>query len=411
VSLVDDCRALDRRVFSLALARLVVTAGYSMVMPFLAMHLAVDRKVPVVIVGSILFIAGSLGAVAQWLAGELADRVGRRPLLLGAMWLRALNLGAMGFAVASTAPLSLIVPVIGLLTVANAVLRGFFDPVAGALVADLTTPSQRVAAFSIQRVGVNIGWAAGPAAAAFAAGASYASLFFASVPLTVISAVALSRMKDLPAPAGERRAFTLTELLAFTRDRQLLRFLVTTISFFVLQVQLYQTTSIYAAQVLGLGRREVGTVYTLNGVIVAFLQLPAIYAIKRLSPSRAIVMGSIGYGLAYASVGLVRDAFGLYAAIVAVTLAEIVSSPAQQTAITNLAPPGRVGAYMGLFGLCQAVGQSSGPLVGTTLLAVLPPRAAWFALALFGIGAALGYRGVVFPSQNPGKPLASARQA
>jgi hypothetical protein len=46
VSWLAACRALDRRVWVLAVARLVVTAGYSMVMPFLAMHLAVERHVP-----------------------------------------------------------------------------------------------------------------------------------------------------------------------------------------------------------------------------------------------------------------------------------------------------------------------------------------------------------------------------
>jgi MFS family permease len=405
---MDDCRALDRRVVFLAAARLIVTAGYSMVMPFLAMYLAVDRvpKVPVVVIGAIWMVAGGAGALSQWIAGEIGDRIGRRSLMLGAMWLRAANLAAMGYAISSHAPIVFI----ALLTVANAVLRGFFDPVAAAFVADLTPPNLRLAAYSLQRVGINIGWAGGPAAAAFAAGASYATLFYASVPLTVIAALALSRMKEPPATAP-RRSFTLSELLSFARDRRLLGFLAATISFFILQVQLYQTISIYAARVLGLGRPEMGTVYALNGVMVALLQLPAVSTIQRLSPIGAIVAGSCGYALAYGAVGLVHGQVGLCLCIAAVTLAEIVTAPAQQATITHLAPIGRVGAYMGLFGLAQVVGQSTGPLIGTTLLAVLPPRAAWFALALFGVAAAIGYRKLVFPPQTPRKPLASERQA
>ena len=163
VSWLAACRALDRRVWVLAVARLVVTAGYSMVMPFLAMHLAVERQVPWVTVGLIWFVAGGCGAVAQWLAGELADRLGRRPLMLAAMVARALNLAAMGVAVAAdhTGPGSVLA--IAALTVMNAVLRGFFDPVAAAMVADLAPPELRVAAYSLQRVGINLGWAAGPA--------------------------------------------------------------------------------------------------------------------------------------------------------------------------------------------------------------------------------------------------------
>ena len=35
--------ALDRRIWILACARVIVTAGFAAVMPFLAMHLAVER--------------------------------------------------------------------------------------------------------------------------------------------------------------------------------------------------------------------------------------------------------------------------------------------------------------------------------------------------------------------------------
>jgi MFS family permease len=404
---INDCRALDRRVFSLAGARLVVTAGYSMVMPFLAMHIAVDRKEPVVIVGAIWLVAGGLGAVAQWLAGELSDRLGRRPLMLAAMWLRAVNLVAMGLAISSHAPLL----VIAALTVANAVLRGFFDPVAAAMVADLAPAEQRLAAFSLQRVGVNIGWAAGPAVAWLAAGVPYATLFYISAPLTLLAAATLARIPAPPRGSSGQRAFTLGELLTFTSDRHLLIFLLATVCFFVLQVQLYQTVSIYGAQSLHLGRAEIGHIYTLNGVLVVLLQLPALRAIERLGRQRAIIAGALGYGLAYGAMGLVHSQLGLYACITAVTLSEIVASPAQQAAITALAPPGRVGAYTGLFGLCQVIGQSTGPLIGTTLLAVLPPRGAWFVLAVFGGLAAIGYGRLVFPPQTPRNPLASGPKA
>jgi MFS family permease len=404
VSWLSECRGLDRRVWALAAARMVVTAGYSVVMPFLAMHLAVERHVPVVTVGAIWFAAGGCGALAQWLAGELCDRVGRRPVMLGAMLLRAANLAAMGYTIDRLAPGAPATPgwilVIALLTVMNAVLRGFFDPVATALVADLAPPASRVAAYSLQRVGVNLGWATGLGVATAAAGISYPVLFYASVPLTLLSALGIANIRDTGVQPN-RRAFTAGELLAFARDRTLLRFLLATLAFYVLQVQLYQTTSIYAASVLHMTRGDVAMVYTLNGVMVVLLQLPAIRAIQRLGTRRALVIGSLGYAVAYAAVGTARGSGTLLVCVGAVTLAEILTSPAQQAAITSLAPPGRTGAYTGLAGLCQVVGQSTGPLIGTTLLAALPPRNAWFVMALFGVGAALGYRATYALAASP----------
>ena len=404
---LSECRACDRRIWALAGARLVVTAGYSMVMPFLAMHLVVERRVPLVTVGLIWLLAGGLSALCNWVAGELCDRLGRRPLMLGAMVVRAGILAGMGFAVDHRAPIA----VIAALTVANAMLRGCFEPAASALVADLAPPQSRVAAYSLQRVGLNVGWAAGPAIAALAAGVSYAQLFYAAAPLTLLSALGVWTIREPAKETIPRKAFTVRELLAFTRDRALLRALVATLFFFILQVQLFQTISIYAASVLHLDRAQVGTLYTLNGVLVVLLQLPAIHYINRLGTRRALIYGSCAYALGYASVGLARGHGTLLACIAAVTLAEIFTSPAQQTAIGQLAPPGRTGAYLGLFGLCQVAGQSTGPLVGTTLLAALPPRVAWFALALFGVGAAIGYRVLSGPAPAPQNPLAQETQA
>lgn len=408
VSWLSEFRALDRRVWALTAARTVVTVGYSMVMPFLAIHLAVERKVNAVAVGSLWLIAGLLSAGAQWAAGELADRVGRRAIMLGSMLLRAANLAALGYAISRQAPVLLI----GVLVAGNAMLRGCFEPVATALVADLAPPGERVAAFALQRVGVNLGWAIGPMLQALPF--SYAHMFYAAAPLTLVAALGVSTIHDPPG-CTSTRAFTWGQLLAFRREPLLLRYLVATLSFFLLQVQLFQTLSIYAARTLHMSRAQVGTLYTLNGLLVVALQAPTVRIIHWLSMRRALVLGSLGYACAYACVGLATGQPTLLVCIAMVTLAEVVVSPAQQTTIAALAPPGRMGAYAGLYGLCQVLGQSTGPVVGATLLDTLPARAAWFVLALFGIAAALGYR-AVSPAISPAaasehKGLARGRKA
>jgi MFS family permease len=390
VPLLAELTALDRRLWILAGARLVVTAGFSMVLPFLAMHLAIDRHVPAFVIGLIWTAAGTCAAVAQWFAGELADRIGRRPVMLASMGLRALNLAGLGFATANEAP----VAVIGALCVLNAVLRALFDPVANALVADLAAPAQRVAAYSLGRVGLNVGWTLGPAIFSLAAGVPYSALFYLSVPATVVAGLGVAAIAEPPRASPSRRSFSWGEVLAFRGDRRFVIFLAATAAFFVLQVQLYQTLSIHAARHLGLARSEVGTLYVLNGAIVVCLQLSAVTWIRRLGTERALVVGCLGYAASYACAGLTSGHASLLACVAFVTLAEIVTAPAQQTMVTSLAPAGRMGAYSGLFGFFQIAGQSTGPLIGTTLLDVVPPRLAWFLLALFGVAAAAGYHAV-----------------
>jgi hypothetical protein len=79
------------------------------------------------------------------------------------------------------------------LVVLNAILRAFFDPVASALVADLETGEHRIAAFSLQRVGVNIGWVLGTSAIAplIAFHLPYGYLFYASALVTLLAAASM----------------------------------------------------------------------------------------------------------------------------------------------------------------------------------------------------------------------------
>jgi MFS family permease len=416
VALFDEFRTLDRRVWVLTAARVIVTLGFSTVIPFLAFYLSQRRAVAAVMVGLIWTVSGVAGASAQWAAGAAYDRWGRRPVILGAMVLRAANLALLGLAIARQQPIL----VIGALCVANAVLRAFFDPVASAMVADLTvgedrvdgarlaerspsregpgtrsgSPSNRVAAFSLQRIGVNVGWAAGPALSAVALerGLSYASLFYAAAPVTLVAALAIARIRETrAAPEAQPARTRLRDLFHVPADPLFLRFLAATFAYFLLQVQLYQTLSIYAARVLHLSQAQVGRLYFENGLLVVALQVPAFYYIRRIGTRQALIVGSLLYAVAYASCGLAHGYGGLLASVAGVTVAEMVSAPAQYTTATSMAPPGRIGAYAGLFGLAQAAGQSLGPLCGGWLIDRLGDWRVWTLVPFFGVLAALGY--------------------
>lgn len=389
--------ALDRRVWFLALTRLVATAGFSMAMPLMTVYLTQDRHLAVWAAGLVMTAAGACGAVLQSYAGTLSDRTGRVPMIWWASVLRTVNLGLLGLCVAREGPLVLLV----LLFVVNNLARAFIDPPTQALVADLTPVSQRVDAFALQRIGINIGFAGGPAAAFFAMGhgVPYHRLFYWSVPIGLLAVWLLLPLRALrptrpptPVPPGARTALPwLRELLAHRRDHALMWFLAATFLFSVLQIQLFVTLPIFGARTLGLPKADVMTIFTVNGLLVVLLQLPAAALINRLGRTRALMLGCLGYALSYSALSLSRGLGSLLACVAAITLAEVVLSPAQHAQVTTLAPVRRIGAYSGLFGFAQLLGQSSGPSIGTAILDLAPDRAAWFLLALFGLCGAWGY--------------------
>jgi len=394
-------------VFILAVARLVVTLGFSAVLPYLGVTLHKERDVSLETVGAIWTAAGLAGAAMQWVAGEVTDRIGRRPVLISAMLLRTVNLAGLGYELMHRGP----VLVIAILCILNNVLRGFFDPVASAMVADLSRGEHRIAAFSLQRIGVNIGWALGTIAPALLPGGevAYGQLFYGAAIFTLIATGAASLITETRIHASSLRPpFRLRDFVAYRHDHRFMGFLVATVFFFLLQAQLYAPLSLYAADHVHMGISAIRHLYLENGLIVIFLQLPAFYYIRRAGSQRVLVLGALAYAISYAFCGLATRETHLIACVALLTLAEIISSPAQQSAATTMAPSDRIGAYAGLFGLTQAAGQSFGPLVGTSLQGALPARLTWPLLALFGVVAAVLYGKTNHAEPAPAKSAGAA---
>src|SRR3982751_55884 len=138
----------------MAFARAVNTMGLSLVMTFLGIYVVETRGYPAWSYG-LIALAANLGqsATNAW-AGNLSDRIGRKPLITTALFVRSAFVAVLRTQVLFDAPLWTLAANV----VVTSTLRGCFEPVAYALVADVATDDQRVAAFGIQRMGTNLGW-------------------------------------------------------------------------------------------------------------------------------------------------------------------------------------------------------------------------------------------------------------
>jgi MFS family permease len=384
--------SLDRRIYALAFARAINTMGFSVVLPFLAIYLYTERHIPASRIGAIYTLSGITGALTQVLAGELTDRYGRRRIMVVALVSRAAILAAMGVAIERHAAFALL----GALVVANAILRSLFEPAAFAAVTDLAPLEDRVEAFGLQRIGVNVGWAAGPALGAYLASGSYGKLFFLAVPAMLTAALVCGRIRDAHAFAPSHR-FSFREFANLRHERVLLVYLAFTLVAMILVAQLYSTLSIYSTAGLHLRKMDLGHFYTINGVLVVLFQLPAVRIIERMGKRVAVIVGPLAYAASYTAMGLCRSAAGVMLCVAGVTSAELFFLPAQQTLASELADPNRQGRAMGLYGLTFAAGQSFGPLVGGFAVDhfIAKPLEMWGVLSLLGVVAACGYALIV----------------
>src|SRR5215207_1666871 len=88
--------ALDRRVWIMAVARAVNTMGMSLVMSFLAVHLVTERGTSGLVYGLIGVVSNVGQSLSNAWAGNLSDRIGRRPLVTGSLVVRAAVIALLG---------------------------------------------------------------------------------------------------------------------------------------------------------------------------------------------------------------------------------------------------------------------------------------------------------------------------
>ena len=375
--------------------------GFSIVLPFLAVYLKSGRHIAATSIGAVYTLSGVIGALTQLVAGELADRYGRRSLMVSSLLVRSGILAAMGFAIVHDASFA----TLGVLVVANATVRSLFEPAAFAAVTDVTTIEQRVAAFGVQRIGINVGWAAGPALGGYLAKIGYGYLFFLAVPATLLAAFLCVGMKDLRAPRGAQERFSLRDIATLRQDRHLLPFLGVTLVGMILVAQIFSPFAMYASDKLHLDAIKLGHLYSINGLLVAGLQVPAVWLIGRLGQRRAVLLGPLAYAIAYTCVGFARAMPGLILCVVFLTLAEVVLMPAQQSIASRLGDASRQGRVMGLYGLTFAAGMSFGPLVGGLAVDHLIrwPLVMWGSLGLLGVISSIGYAVVLRHTVTDGR--------
>lgn len=360
---------LDRRIWILAGVRGINTMGLSLVMSFMALYLVTQRGVSGAAGGAIYLATNVCQALANSYAGHLSDRVGHRRIMVTALAARAAVIALLGALVLAHAAIAVLVPVLML----SASLRGGFEPIASAMVADVAPPDRRVAAFGLQRVGINLGWLVGPSLGGLLASRiDYGAVFFCAVPPILLSAYAIGRIGEPPTRSIGSRAAAASLLptpgtLAETSPRpraEVALLLGGALLFAMAQIQLFTTFSIYAKSQVGASEQAIGLLYGVNGLTVVLFQIPVVALLSRFSHVRGLVVGSVLYIAAFLGIGAATGVVSLGLAVLLTTVGEVVISPAQQATVAELGDPSRLGRAFGLFGTMQMLGVALGPLVG-----------------------------------------------
>jgi MFS family permease len=382
---------LDRRVWQMAFARAINTMGLSLVISFLGIYVVETRGYPAWVYG-LIALASNLGqSMSNAWAGNLSDRIGRRPLITTALFVRSGFIALLGTQVLLDAPLW----TLGANMVVTSTLRGCFEPVAYALVADVVPEDQRVAAFGIQRMGTNLGWAVGPAlGGVLTLVIPYGAVFYIATAGMILAGIVTLRVEE-PVRKTSHVASHDDDLRGALReglaDRVMRMLLLGTLLCALLETQMFSTFSIYMTKKLGLSKADVGLLYAFNGIGVLSLQVPALGLIRRFGIRKMLPWSSLLDAIGFALIGAAAGFAGGAIAILTLTCAEVLFDPAQQAAIAEVADPARRGRAFGVAGFASMIGIAFAPLLGGVLLDAIGEHhaAMWLAIATIGGGQTL----------------------
>ena len=382
-------RKYDRRFWMLSLIQLIVAVGFGAAMPFVSLYMHTQLGVSMTLVGSIMLASALVASGGRIIGGEIADRIGRRPLLLVGMGARVVVFALMAIAIYLRWSVWAVGSIFLLIRMAGATIR----PGLMAMVSDVVAPENRVEAFALFRIGTNAGWAIGPAVGGFLISVSYASLFVLTTVASLIGVILVILFIRESLDTVETERFAFSRVLDVSRDVRFLIFCGWGVLLFMVMAQFASTLAVFSTQNIGISEAQLGWLFTINGIAVVLFQWPAARLAARVGIRWGLVLGCLGYAVGYFSVGLAPSFGFLVGSMVIITLGEVTFSPVSMAAVANMAPAARMGRYMGFFGLTEALGWSLGPFLGGVLYDRLgdSPVTLWGIVALVGVLAAAGY--------------------
>jgi len=389
--IINYARKFDYRLWILALGWVASAVGFSLSIPFISIYFHSELGISLTGIGLFFGLAALVRAGFQGVGGELSDRFGRYHLMVTAQIIRSFIFLMMALSVYRGWGFY---PVGGLL-ILNSIFGAFFQPAANATVADLVDRDKRTEAYAITRVAGNFGWALGPAAGGFLAANSYHLLFIFSGAMTMVSsiiiAVFLRGLKPVGVAAGQRSR--LRDILSYRGHELIIRHAALLFLLYLVMSQLIAPFSLYAVDFAGITEEQLGFLFTLNGLLVAFLQIPTTRLLSRFRLTVQLSLGAVIYAVAFFWIGATGTFFLFVIGIILVTTGENFVSPPALSITANLAPPGRTGRYMGIYGFSVTFGWSLGPLLGGLLMEWAKPDFiySWGVIAAIALAAAVGF--------------------
>ena len=384
--MLRDYRALPRTVWVLVFGTLVNRAG-SFLMPFLTLYMTAELAFSAGVATLVLSAFGFGVIFASLLGGFLADSLGRKPVMVGSLFLTAVMLLLIR---SFESPQGLAAFIFLFAVVSEA-----FRPAASAAIADLVPSRLRPQAFSLQYLAINLGFAVAAALGGWLAVRSWNWLFYGDALTCALFALLLLVL--VPETSG--RAQEEGEPVnrgSYKRVFANRTFVVFCLAATVLCLAFTQPLSTFPLHLEGLGfdAQAYGRIMAINGLMVVVLQIPITQLVAKLPRAPMVVLAALLNVAGFTTKAFVSSFGAIVLAVAIWTIGEIILASLQPSIVTDLAPAALRGRYLGVFGMTWAVAMVIATPLGGQLLERSGGQGLWLAAGATCLVAALLYASV-----------------
>jgi len=377
---------LPRQYWLLIAGTFVYATGVEMCYPFQTLYLNQRLGLSMTSIGVIIGATLFAGLPFQIVGGAVADRFGRRPVLILAICAgMALYIG---LGVAHQLWL-----VIALFAFEAAFGWAQYLTASNAMVSDLTPLSRRAEAFSILRVALNAGITIGPLVAAplISLDPTFRTSFLgAGLVCGIFLVMVLTLFKETRPPSAGRGSIgsAFRGYGQVLRDRRMLAFCVVALLPLYGFGQIWVTMPIVLGDLHGVSAGMWGILLVVYGASTAILQYPVIRVLGRFDHMLLMALASLCVGIGTGGAAFVPWPF-TFACVIVISFGIVLFIPISSTVVSHLTPTALRGRYMGSWTMVYIGGYALGPLLGGWAMDALGGRGAFAVVAATGLLGAL----------------------
>lgn len=367
----------SRRFWLVVLVSFIDRLGANVLWPFFTLYITQKFDVGMTKAGLVLGTFSAFGLIGNMIGGGLTDKFGRKSIILVGLVFSALSTLSLGL----VTEFSMLIPV----AVGIGLLSRISGPAHQAMVADILPEEKRQEGFGILRVVTNLTWIIGPIIGGFIASRSYFALFVIDAIVSCLVAllvfIAIPETKPETGQEPESIFRTFAGYASVVKDLPYVAFLVVSMLMLIVYQQMYNSLSVFLRDTHGMPTQVFGFLMIASPITVILFQFSTTRAIKNRPPFLMMALGTFFYMIGFGMYGFVASNWLFAAAMVIITIGEMIIMPTSSALAANFAPEDRRGRYMALFGVSWGLPSIIGPSAAGLILDNFNPFLLWYVAA------------------------------